>query len=77
MLLFYRYIAAVIQGHVVPTIPYISDAATYSPESCVFAQFINIGCVLCKNIFRKMSQKVKSNLFLLQWVWLFTFVIVT
>uniref|UniRef100_A0A182TX38 CWH43-like N-terminal domain-containing protein n=1 Tax=Anopheles melas TaxID=34690 RepID=A0A182TX38_9DIPT len=40
------YIAAVLQGHVVPTVPYISDAATYSPESCVFGQFINIGCVL-------------------------------
>jgi len=40
------YIAAVLQGHVVPDIPYISDAATYSPESCVFGQFINIGCVL-------------------------------
>uniref|UniRef100_U5ESK3 Putative conserved plasma membrane protein n=1 Tax=Corethrella appendiculata TaxID=1370023 RepID=U5ESK3_9DIPT len=40
------YIAAVIQGHVVPDFPYISDAATYSPESCVFGQFINIGCVL-------------------------------
>lgn len=40
------YIAAVLQGHVVPTIPYISDAATYSPESCVFGQFINMGCVL-------------------------------
>lgn len=42
----YRYIAAILQGHVVPAIPYISDAATYSPESCVFGQFINIGCVL-------------------------------
>lgn len=40
------YIAAIVQGHVVPAIPYISDAATYSPESCVFGQFINIGCVL-------------------------------
>lgn len=40
------YIAAVVQHHVVPDIPYISDAATYSPESCVFGQFINIGCVL-------------------------------
>uniref|UniRef100_A0AAG5DKT0 CWH43-like N-terminal domain-containing protein n=1 Tax=Anopheles atroparvus TaxID=41427 RepID=A0AAG5DKT0_ANOAO len=44
------YIAAVLQGHVVPTVPYISDAATYSPESCVFGQFINIGCVLRKLI---------------------------
>lgn len=42
------YIAAVLQGHVVPTVPYISDAATYSPESCVFGQFINIGSVLCE-----------------------------
>lgn len=40
------YIAAVLQGHVVPTVPYISDAATYSPESCVFGQLISIGCVL-------------------------------
>lgn len=40
------YIAAVLQGQVVPTVPYISDAATYSPESCVFGQLINIGCVL-------------------------------
>lgn len=40
------YIAAILQGHVVPTVPYISDAATYSPESCVFGQLINIGCVL-------------------------------
>lgn len=40
------YIAAIVQGHVVPAVPYISDAATYSPESCVFGQFMNIGCVL-------------------------------
>lgn len=40
------YIAAILQGHVVPDIPYISDAATYSPESCVFGQLVNIGSVL-------------------------------
>lgn len=40
------YIAAILEGHVVPDIPYISDAATYSPESCVFGQLINMGCVL-------------------------------
>ncbi|XP_068159985.1 DNA damage-regulated autophagy modulator protein 1 [Drosophila tropicalis] len=40
------YILAVLEGHVVPTVPYISDAATYSPESCVFGQLINIGSVL-------------------------------
>lgn len=40
------YIAAILEGHVVPDVPYISDAATYSPESCVFGQLINMGCVL-------------------------------
>lgn len=67
------YIAAILEGHIVPDVPYISDviqilfitkslhkfhalmqnlnqiffkAATYSPESCVFGQLINIGCVL-------------------------------
>lgn len=43
----YRYIAAILEGHVVPAVPYISDAATYSPESCVFGQLINLGSVLC------------------------------
>lgn len=50
-----RYIAAILQGHVVPAIPYISDAATYSPESCVFGQFINMGCVLRKSLTYKIS----------------------
>lgn len=45
---FYSYIVAVLEGHVVPTVPYISDAATYSPESCIFGQLINIGSVLCE-----------------------------
>ncbi|XP_077294279.1 DNA damage-regulated autophagy modulator protein 2 [Arctopsyche grandis] len=40
------YIWAVLLEHVEPDFPYISDAATYSPESCVFGQLINIGCVL-------------------------------
>lgn len=42
----FRYIWAVLLEHVEPDFPYISDAATYSPESCVFGQLINIGCVL-------------------------------
>lgn len=29
-----------------PNVPYISDAATYSPESCIFGQLINIGALL-------------------------------
>jgi len=40
------YIASIVQNHVVPDVPYISDSATYSPESCIFGQFINTGCVL-------------------------------
>ncbi|XP_054271761.1 DNA damage-regulated autophagy modulator protein 2 [Macrosteles quadrilineatus] len=40
------YIAAVLQGHVEPEFPYISDDATYSPESCVFGQLINTGSIL-------------------------------
>lgn len=40
------YIAAVLLGHVEPEFPYISDAATYPPESCVFGQLINIGAIL-------------------------------
>ncbi|CRL03758.1 CLUMA_CG016242, isoform A [Clunio marinus] len=40
------YIASIVQNHVVPDVPYISDAATYSPESCIFGQLINTGCVL-------------------------------
>lgn len=35
-------------GHVEPDFPYISDAATYSPESCVFGQLMNSGTVLCE-----------------------------
>lgn len=42
----FRYIVAILEGHVVPNVPYISDAATYSPESCIFGQLINIGAVL-------------------------------
>lgn len=43
-----RYIAAVLLGHVEPDFPYISDAATHSPESCVFGQLMNCGTVLCE-----------------------------
>lgn len=56
------YIAAILEGHVVPAIPYISDAATYSPESCVFGQLINIGCVLLGIVvyirFRQIEQLI-------------------
>lgn len=60
------YIAAILQGHVVPTFPYISDAATYSPESCVFGQLINIGCVLLGIVvyirYRQVEQLIQHHL---------------
>ncbi len=27
-------------------LPYISDTGTYPPESCIFAQFLNMGALL-------------------------------
>lgn len=52
-----------MQNHVVPDVPYISDAATYSPESCIFGQLINTGCVLRK-LLRIYFNKVSIQLFL-------------
>lgn len=37
---------AVWLGHVQAGFPYISDAATYAPESCIFAQLINMTSAL-------------------------------
>lgn len=42
------YVIAVLLGHVEAGFPYISDAATYAPESCIFAQFINMTAALSK-----------------------------
>ncbi|KAK5650442.1 hypothetical protein RI129_001471 [Pyrocoelia pectoralis] len=40
------YLISVLNGHVYPVVPYISDTGTKPPESCVFAQMLNIGAVL-------------------------------
>ncbi|XP_076667857.1 DNA damage-regulated autophagy modulator protein 1-like isoform X1 [Andrena cerasifolii] len=40
------YVIAVLLGHVEAGFPYISDTATYAPESCIFAQFINMIAML-------------------------------
>jgi len=40
------YILAVIRQDVDPYFPYISDAASKKPESCVFSQLLNIGAFL-------------------------------
>lgn len=43
---FSSYVIAVMLGHVEAGFPYISDTATYAPESCIFAQFINMIAML-------------------------------
>lgn len=51
-----------MQGHVEPEFPYISDDATYSPESCVFGQLINMGSVLCKySIIKKLGRPTSTE----------------
>ncbi|KAJ9583724.1 hypothetical protein L9F63_021923, partial [Diploptera punctata] len=58
------YIAAVLLGHVEPDFPYISDAATHSPESCVFGQLMNSGTVLLVLViyirYRQIDEYCKS-----------------
>jgi len=36
------FIISVQNGHVFPALPYISDTGTLPPESCIFAQFLNL-----------------------------------
>ena len=33
-------------GHTEMNLPYISDTGAYPPESCIFAQFLNLGALL-------------------------------
>lgn len=40
------YVTAVLLGHVEAGFPYISDAATYAPESCIFSQIVNLIVIL-------------------------------
>lgn len=40
------YTISVQWDHVVPGFPYISETGTLSPESCIFAQFLNIAALL-------------------------------
>ncbi|XP_012264241.2 DNA damage-regulated autophagy modulator protein 1 isoform X1 [Athalia rosae] len=51
------YVIAVVLGHVEPGFPYISDTATYPPESCIFAQIINMAAaMMCGVIWLRYSQ---------------------
>lgn len=37
-------LATILEGHTI--IPYISEGATYVPQSCVFSQIVNLACIL-------------------------------
>ncbi|XP_026831106.1 uncharacterized protein LOC113563580 [Ooceraea biroi] len=51
------YVIAVLLGHVEAGFPYISDAATYAPESCIFSQVVNlIAILMCFTIYIRYSQ---------------------
>lgn len=39
------YLIAVSNGHVASLFPYISDTGTLPPESCIFAQLLNLGAL--------------------------------
>ncbi|XP_066944363.1 DNA damage-regulated autophagy modulator protein 2 [Macrobrachium rosenbergii] len=40
------YTLSVLLHHTEPDFPYISDTGTYSPESCIFGQALNIGALV-------------------------------
>ncbi|GJQ74889.1 hypothetical protein Trydic_g21725 [Trypoxylus dichotomus] len=42
----YAYSIAVCKSHVIPVIPFISDTATFLPESAIFGQLLNMGSIL-------------------------------
>ncbi|KAF7387239.1 hypothetical protein HZH68_012916 [Vespula germanica] len=51
------YVIAVLSDHVEAGFPYISDVATSAPESCIFAQFMNmIAALMCFVIYIRYSQ---------------------
>lgn len=66
LFVFCSYIIAVLLGHVEAEFPYISDAATYAPESCIFAQFINMiamlsECPTSTNVFKSSIHSEEEN----------------
>ncbi|XP_013385752.1 DNA damage-regulated autophagy modulator protein 1 isoform X1 [Lingula anatina] len=40
------YVVAVLNNHVYPAFPYISDTGSKAPESCIFGQLLNLCAVL-------------------------------
>ncbi|XP_046434432.1 DNA damage-regulated autophagy modulator protein 2 isoform X1 [Neodiprion pinetum] len=68
------YIIAVTLGHVEAGFPYISDTATYPPESCIFAQIINMAAAtMCVVIYiryshtKELSSSYQFNASLPKW----------
>ena len=60
----FRYTISVQWDHVVPGFPYISETGTLSPESCIFAQFLNIAALLRKfltNFTKRKTRVVMAN----------------
>ncbi|KAK0079490.1 hypothetical protein PV325_001207 [Microctonus aethiopoides] len=51
------YVIAIINGHVEPAFPYISDTGALPPESCIFAQFLNmIAVLMCIIVYVRYAQ---------------------
>ncbi|KAF2366263.1 Frag1/DRAM/Sfk1 [Trinorchestia longiramus] len=51
------YSISVLLGHTEPDFPYISDTGTYSPESCIFGQAINMGaCLVVLTVYVRYRQ---------------------
>ncbi|XP_078053796.1 DNA damage-regulated autophagy modulator protein 2-like isoform X1 [Augochlora pura] len=54
------YVISVLLGHVEAGFPYISDTATYAPESCIFAQFVNMLAMLMSFVVYIRYSQVKE-----------------
>ncbi|XP_043279319.1 DNA damage-regulated autophagy modulator protein 2-like [Venturia canescens] len=54
------YSIAVGLGHTEAGFPYISDTTTYAPESCIFAQFMNIAAALMSFFVYVRYEQVKE-----------------
>lgn len=56
----FRYTISVQWDHVVPGFPYISETGTLSPESCIFAQCLNIAALL--RMYIRSKSEIKLDL---------------
>ncbi|XP_033222762.1 DNA damage-regulated autophagy modulator protein 2-like [Belonocnema kinseyi] len=58
------YTISVQWDHVVPGFPYISETGTLSPESCIFAQLLNIAAVLRELLFIPITRAPKYDFYI-------------